>query len=154
MKFESTFWDTSKNYIYLFQDIKERQFPLWKNAGKNILWGFVCAEEALRVENLDPELLKDEIEQQMKTVYGKDQTECSFRPIDIYVTKWASDPNTVGAFSFYQAKAFSESKFEDLLKPVENLYFAGEAYNYKYSAFTHGAYLSGEKTAKDIIEKS
>ena len=57
----------------------------------------------------------------------------------------------MGAYSYYPSKAFSKISFFDLVKPVENIFFAGEALNYKYSGYVHGAYLSGEKTAKDIL---
>ena len=80
------------------------------------------------------------------------------RPVDIHITKWSQNKNTFGSYSFYPFKAFSDCDFEDLDKPIPSLngqnkvYFAGEAYDYKYSGYSHGAYLSGEKTAKKIIE--
>ena len=54
LKFDNTFWDTEKQYIFIMNK-KKGFYPLWKNAGHNMLWGFVCAEEALRVEKLDSE---------------------------------------------------------------------------------------------------
>ena len=88
----------------------------------------------------------------MEKAYKKEDSELNFRPLDVKVTKWSKDKNQMGAYSFFPANSFSKINYNDLLKPVQNVWFAGEAYNYKYSAYTHGAYLSGEKTAKDIIE--
>jgi monoamine oxidase len=34
----------------------------------------------------------------------------------------------------------------------KKVFFAGEAYHPKYKAYVHAAYLSGEKTANDIMK--
>ena len=93
----------------------------------------------------------------MNQVYGVNEWN---RPINIHVTKWSSDPNTFGSYSFYPPKAYNNSDFEDLLRPLSSeddgrgthkkIFFAGEAYDYKYSGYVHGAYLSAEKTAMEI----
>ena len=43
---------------------------MWKNVAKNMRVCFVVAEEALRVEKMDAEDVKDEIEKLMDSVYG------------------------------------------------------------------------------------
>ena len=72
--------------------------------------------------------------------------------IDIHVPKWDTDPNFHGSYSFLGVKAFdgTQATYDDLMNPVEKLYFAGEVYDPKYSGFIQGAYFSGERVANMI----
>ena len=108
----------------------------------------VTGDEAKRIERLDIEKVKDEIHEVLKGVYGKKAS----RPIEAHVAKWDTDPRFCGSFSFLGTNAFKDDNFDDLCKPVnDKIFFAGEAFDPKYSAYLHGAYLSGEKTANDML---
>lgn len=67
-----------------------------------------------------------------------------------YLTGWASDPLTRGAYSaarpgHYQARI-------DLARPLhKRLYFAGEAASPDYPALCGGAYITGETAAREVI---
>ena len=58
--FEETFWDTKNEYFYISHE-KRGYYPIWKNITKNILMCCVVSDDALRIENMDSEKVKDEI---------------------------------------------------------------------------------------------
>ena len=96
-------------------------------------------------------------------VYGKQgQDKSKFRPIKAHVCKWDTDPRFCGSYSFLPVQAYSGGGYQQLIEPVSghedgrsgkrNLFFAGEAFDEKYSGYVHGAYFSGLNTAKEIID--
>jgi len=65
------------------------------------------------------------------------------------VTRWASDPFALGSFS-YVAVGSSGENYEALAKPVDNLFFAGEATHRHHPSTVAGAYMSGIRAALEI----
>lgn len=69
-----------------------------------------------------------------------------------HITRWDQDPYSRGAYSFWPLGA-KEIHIENLGSPEWDgiLHFAGEATNAEYEGSVHGAFLSGEAVAEDII---
>jgi len=68
------------------------------------------------------------------------------------VTGWSRDPYALGSYSHLPPGA-SFADYRQLAGPVgERLFFAGEATNHDYPATVHGAYLSGQRAARQIVE--
>jgi monoamine oxidase len=82
------------------------------------------------------------------TIYGPGIPE----PTGQQITRWASDPFTLGSYSFNSLG--SNPKMRDTLAaPVaERVFFAGEATEGQYFGTVHGAYLSGVRAAKEIVD--
>ena len=74
----------------------------------------VVGDEGRRVENLQIEILKNEVEQVLKTTFQNklkkwqiktnDESKCDdikaiFRPTNVHVCKWNEDPRYFGAYS-------------------------------------------------------
>lgn len=153
----------------------------------------ISGSEARRVERLDPEAVKDEIEELLGKVFKDKEKKWGFasggslteeeratmyRPVDIHVCKWDSNPHFHGSYSFlpvgaYLPSATSSTSWSHLTSPVDpsfpntideddetdstvrnpetkddastspqpssnsrpTLYFAGEAYDDRYSGF-------------------
>ncbi|KAF9946371.1 hypothetical protein BGZ72_000382 [Mortierella alpina] len=73
-------------------------------------------------------------------------------PIETVVTRWSQDEFAQGSYSFVGKESDGED-YDRLAKPIGNrLHFAGEATCRHYPATAHGAYLSGIKVAKDILD--
>ncbi|KAF9914311.1 hypothetical protein BX616_008547 [Lobosporangium transversale] len=73
-------------------------------------------------------------------------------PVETIVTRWSEDEYAQGSYSYVAREATGED-YDLLAKPVDGqLYFAGEATSRQYPATAHGAYLSGLKVAKDILD--
>jgi len=73
-------------------------------------------------------------------------------PSNYQVTRWGQDKFTLGSYSF---TAYGQT-FEDydiLAEPVNNkLFFAGEATIGIYMGTVHGAYMSGERAAIEVLK--
>ena len=68
-------------------------------------------------------------------------------PKHVQVTEWASDPFSLGAYSFVRIGS-SPTDIEALAEPVgDALLFAGEATSRHHWAAAHGAYVSGLREA-------
>ena len=69
-------------------------------------------------------------------------------------TSWLNDPFTKGAYSFPKVNN-SKEDFINLARPLNNkLFFCGEHTNLKYLATTHGAFFSGIRAAKELINSN
>lgn len=74
------------------------------------------------------------------------------QPLETIVTQWSQDEYARGSYSFVGKEGTGED-YDLLAKPIDKqLYFAGEATSRHYPATAHGAYLSGVKVAKDILD--
>jgi monoamine oxidase len=72
-------------------------------------------------------------------------------PTDYQLTRWDQDPFTHGSYSFYAAGS-TRAMIDSLATSVSNrVFFAGEHTNRDYPQTTHGAYLTGERAANQII---
>ena len=74
------------------------------------------------------------------------------KPKSMTVTHWGSDPYSYGSFSF-PTPQYSKALVDTLTTPIQNkIYFAGEHTNFEYSGTVHGAYLSGQRAAKQVLK--
>lgn len=74
------------------------------------------------------------------------------KPIETVVTRWSRDEFAKGSYSFVGRDGTGED-YDLLAKSVDDqLYFAGEATSRHYPATAHGAYLSGIKVAKEVLD--
>lgn len=70
-------------------------------------------------------------------------------PIQAACTRWSSDPFSCGSYSS-AALGSSVSDFDELAKPFDRLFFAGEATTSKWPATMHGALFTGFREASRI----
>jgi len=82
----------------------------------------------------------------LKKMYGPDIPD----PTEIYIPRWAHDPLFRGSFSQWPT-GFTSEDHDRLEEPVGRLYFAGEGYSRYYFGYVHGALLSGQQVALDVI---
>jgi polyamine oxidase len=74
-------------------------------------------------------------------------------PISFLLTRWSSDPYACGAYS-YLANGSTPRDRKLLAAPADGrLFFAGEATDLNFPATVHGALLSGQRAAQEIIEQ-
>ena len=68
-------------------------------------------------------------------------------PTETRVTRWTTDPYSLGSYSFIPAGA-SPDDMRQLAEPVAGrVLFAGEATYFEYHATVHGAMMSGMREA-------
>ena len=110
-----------------------------------------AGQEAKRVHQLTDAEIQSEIIAKLKRAFPDEVPE----PIAIIVPRWDNDPLYLGAYLF-EPILEDPYDFEDLASPVEfsansKIWFAGEAFSFKYGGFMTGAYLSGQETAQQLI---
>jgi len=72
-------------------------------------------------------------------------------PLQYRITRWAADPYSLGSYSFLAVGA-SPADYDVLAQPVgKRLFFAGEHIQRDHPSTVHGAYLSGERVADEIL---
>ena len=72
------------------------------------------------------------------------------KPVDYQITRWASDPFSLGSYSF-NALGSKPKQRRELAQPVDaRIFFAGEATEEDYFGTAHGAYLSGLRAAEEM----
>lgn len=78
-------------------------------------------------------------------------------PISVAVTRWSSDPYSLGSYS-YMAPGSSKAEYDELGRPINTangipwLQLAGEAYgSWPYPSTVHGAYKAGGAAAGRIV---
>lgn len=149
-QWNNVFWNKEQFMAYTAR--RKDLFNYFVNLNKidintKALMTFAYDNEAERTEKLSDKELVDELMIYLKTIYGNG----ILYPNKVLRSRWVNNENTYGAYSF-TSKETIMSYFDDLASPVNNkLLFAGEHTCKKYFSTVHGAFLSGVRVAKRII---
>ena len=148
---DSPFWDNSLQYIG-YTPATKGKFNYFINCNKFMLayalMTFAFGDYAGFTESLTDAQVTDEIMTHLKSIYGN----AIPNPVKMIRTKWQSDENTKGSYSF-ATNGIRTSAFDDLAEPLNNrIFFAGEHTHRAYRGTVHGAYLSGIREANRIID--
>lgn len=124
---------------------------LLRCVGAPILVALTAGSVAESVETMsDQEVIDKAMEALQKMFPG----EVPIAPLAYAVTRWQSDPFSRGSYS-YAKVGTTPRDFEAMSRPVgTTVLFAGEATNRQHPATVHGAYISGVREAKRVIEWS
>mmetsp|Transcript_19901 Transcript_19901/g.23049 ORF Transcript_19901/g.23049 Transcript_19901/m.23049 type:complete len:566 (+) Transcript_19901:254-1951(+) len=129
------------------RDIKFQFFnPSAYNGGKPMLFAFFSGSDvkSMETQNGYEEEITSLAMVVLRNMFGNGVKD----PEKTVVTKWITDPYTMGAYSF-NGVGMAKKARKILKRPIKNnrLYISGEATNYKYFQTTHGAYLAGKAAA-------
>lgn len=151
LRFPRAFWPTAVDWI---ERVSERpgEWTEWvsfaRAAGKPVLLGFNAADYGRKIETLGDDEMVAGAMRVLRGLYG----ESIPAPVGHQITRWASDPYAFGSYSFNPVGSHPKMR-DDLAASVGGrLHFAGEATARKHFATTHGAYLSGLRAARPVIE--
>jgi len=79
-------------------------------------------------------------------------SEEDFRVEKVIVSRWSQDPFAFGSYS-YMPVGSSGRDYEVMSEPIQNrIFFAGEATIPEYFGSAHGAFISGKRAAKLILQ--
>jgi polyamine oxidase len=146
---------------------KKGHYPFWmkyKNASDNLFMCHLGGLEAERVESLTDKEIKNEIEELFRNAFSIKLASVDptiFRPTAVAVTNWSKNPRFCGSYSYFPVHAFATVREADLTCGLtgtnkrdgpKTFYFAGEALDDKFNGWVQGAYRSGERVARSIIE--
>ena len=149
IKFKKGSWTDEEHFIGLINE-NPKDFPLFINmkffTGSNVLIGEVSDTDALALD----ELTKDQKLEKFTQMFSKLK---SFGKIeDIYFSSWSNDIYALGSTSYIKVNESGEIA-DALARRIKRLHFAGEA-TFRHEIGTLlGAYDSGLREAKAIINK-
>jgi monoamine oxidase len=154
LEFPKVFWDNNVeviNYISESKGIWNESFNLANVLNKPILVMFSTSDLASQMENWPDHQIVNSAMNTLKKIYGPNIP----NPIKYAITRWNSDPHTLGSYSYSAVGSSQPSNRKQISYPLLNrVFFAGEATSSLYPATVHGAYLSGLDTANSILKIS
>ncbi|KAF5182965.1 Polyamine oxidase [Thalictrum thalictroides] len=116
---------------------------LHKATGHPVLVYMPAGRLALDIEKLSDEAAANAAYMQLKTILPD-----ACEPIQYLVSHWGTDINSLGSYSF-DTVGKSRDLYENLRKPVDNIFFSGEATSEKYTGTVHGAFSTGLMAAEE-----
>jgi monoamine oxidase len=148
--FRDRFWDDRDAIGY--QSANRGQWSLWMDlehiVGEPVLVAFNAAAYGKDVERLTDQETIDAAMRVLRTIYGRTIPE----PQAAMITRWDREAFSLGASSYIPVGA-SGRDYRVLSAPSGNrLFWAGEATNKKYPQTVAGAYLSGQRAARQIMD--
>ncbi|MEM7351588.1 MAG: FAD-dependent oxidoreductase [Acidobacteriota bacterium] len=151
LRFPRIFWDRKRSNFSLVGQ-RKGAWSAWLNmaqvSGEPILCGFNGARFGTALESLGDSAIVAEAMAALRAMFGNGIPE----PVGHRITRWRQDPFALGAYSFIPIEGHQAMR-RDLAEPIaERLFFAGEATHEDHPSTVHGAYLSGARAAREVIE--
>ncbi|WP_051438832.1 flavin monoamine oxidase family protein [Ciceribacter selenitireducens] len=150
LKFDRCFWP--KETQFLSYAARERgRWPTMINlmpvSGASILTLVSTGDYALKSEAMSEAELQADISAVLGEMFGAEA-----RPPEKMVTaQWSRDPFALGVYS-YPAVGCTPADFNRLAEPVAaRLFLAGEHTIFEHHGTAHGAFMSGERAAGQVI---
>ncbi|KAF9900560.1 hypothetical protein EC991_007183 [Linnemannia zychae] len=168
--FDKPFWDTSvelfgyvgsgkegssgKGYnLKAYRSSRGKFYMYWNCvvvSGLPVLVTLMAGQSAYDCESMSKEDLVQEALDSLALIHPEIKNIPA--PVETIVTRWSQDEFAQGSYSFVGQKGTGDD-YDRLSRSVDGqLYFAGEATSRQYPATAHGAYLSGLKVAKEILD--
>jgi predicted NAD/FAD-dependent oxidoreductase len=151
LRFPRVFWPKDRDTFGVVSERKSEWaewIDYYKYTGQPVLLGLNSGKHARDLEGLTDDAVVAAAMQVLRGIFGRSIPD----PDAVVVTRWGSDPFSLGAYSSIPAGA-SGKDYDTLAEPVgDRVFFAGEATSRSYPATVHGAFLSGEREAKRISE--
>lgn len=151
LRFADVFWAANVDWLEHIS-ASHGEWTEWVSfkrvANMPILLGFNAADRGRAIEAWSDKQIVASAMQTLRTIYGVSIPE----PIDYQITRWATDPFSLGSYSYNPVGAVPKMR-QELAAPLgRSVFFAGEASNEEYFGTAHGAYLSGLRAAKEILQ--
>ena len=148
--FPRPFWETELDFLTAYANPPPLYYAwlnLYRYTGQPALLGFTSGSMARRVERMTDAEVRDRIFARLRVARPGTIPE----PIEVRVSRWASDPWAQGSYSFLGLGATPDDRIT-LGRPVDNtLFFAGEATHRDDPSSVHGAWWSGLRAAKEVL---
>ena len=154
LRFSKRFWPEDAHRLGLLNSSTEtltEYFPLTPYAGQSVIVGLTRGRHAKSIEKINQEEVVQQALTDLRSMFGNAVPN---KVVDSVVTGWYSDEFSHGSYSHIPPGA-SFSDCRTLARPIEGkVFFAGEATHARYPGTLHGACLSGERAAKEIMKAS
>ena len=146
--FDDVFWERDVEWIGYLSEQKGRwseTLNLYPYQQQPVLAMFNAGSFGVEVEQYSDDELTGRAVNALGAIFG-DVPE----PVDSVSTRWVSDPWARGSYSYVPVGASFES-YRVMARPAgERVFFAGEATHSRFPSTVHGAFLSGQRVARQI----
>jgi monoamine oxidase len=154
LRFDKVAWPDDVDWIEWLGP-KDGYWSQWVSlanaTGAPVLSAFNAGSQAREVEALDDAGTISAAHDALRSMFGSRFP----APVDAQITRWSKDPFALGSYSFRatgSASTLSHPRYDLSGADWDNrLIFAGEAANHHYPGTVHGAYLSGQSAARQLI---
>ena len=147
--FDDVFWAPDVEWIgYLSEQKGEwsETLNLYPYQQQPVLAMFNAGSFGAEVEQYSDDELTGRAVDALRAIFGDVVPD----PVDSVSTRWVSDPWTKGSYSYVPAGASFEN-YRVMARPAgERVFFAGEATHSRFPSTVHGAFLSGQRVARQI----
>ncbi len=153
MRFDKFYWPREAQRFNYMSTGDLSLFHAWLNigyyTGEPILVSYHAGKRARHLNQLSDGDLIERTVAVMQRMFGGDIP----APLNYARTRWQHDPFSQGSYSFDQIGQQSGDR-NALAQPVENrLFFAGEATHPHFHSTVHGAYETGVRAAREILQQ-
>lgn len=147
LSFDHAFWD-DVTYIGIMRpdDTKWAEFINLEPAlGRPVLLALHGGSDAEAVASFSSGEIGDRAMAALRTAFPD-----APQYTGLVTSQWSADPYTLGSYSYVPPGA-ALSMYGDIAAPYGAVHFAGEHTNAEYPSTTHGAFLSGVRAAREIL---
>lgn len=150
LRFPAAFWEDSHLLGYVGE--RPGEWAEWLNLhaliGEPVLLGFNAGTFGRALEQASDRATVDSAMQVLRALYGINIPD----PVAYRLTRWGRDPWAGGSYSFLKVGSTPDD-YDTLAEPVAGrVFFAGEHTSRAYPGTVHGAYLSGERAAREALQ--
>ncbi|MCA9996047.1 MAG: FAD-dependent oxidoreductase [Anaerolineales bacterium] len=153
LRFPHRFWPHHPHYFHYLPANDQSLFGSWINLARftdePVLVVHNAGSRAALANQLDDDDLLAAAMTALRTMFGSDIP----APTGYVRTRWRDDPFSRGGYSYGQLGSTRADR-EVLGEAINGrLFFAGEATHVHYVATAHGAYETGVRAAREIVER-
>ncbi|KAL8558496.1 hypothetical protein ACOMHN_059237 [Nucella lapillus] len=156
VEFDAPFWpgDYGVFFTAVREEAEEGCLQFWVNIhrvlGIPVLAGFLYGQHASKVEGLSEADLHHLVLEKLQRTFGE-KSVSSENIVSIKRSAWVSDP-WGGASSTYPSVGDSAEMWDTFAEPwCPHVHFAGEHTLFRHHGTLHGAYISGQRAAEQIL---
>lgn len=153
LRFERAFWPADVDWLE-YVSPRRGEWTEWvsftRAAQLPVLLGFNAADHGRAIEAWSDARIIASAMQTLRQMFGPGIPQ----PLDYQITRWASDPFALGAYSFNAVGSTPGMRDQLAASLGTKVFFAGEATERRHFSTVHGAYLSGLRVAQEIARGS
>lgn len=151
MRFDAPFWDMNQQFFGLRRSgwgLTEVFLNAGKYSGQPVLVGLVLGPRARQEAQDSANGVGEGVMAALRQVFGPQVP----APRQTVLSDWSGDPFSASPFAI-PVVGSTPQHYAALAKPVDGrLHFAGEHTLFDYRASVHGAWLSGERAAQEVLQ--
>lgn len=151
LRFPRPFWSGADSELLGYVATTRGSFTEWLDlhhyTGEPVLLVFHAGSAALAVEAKSDAVLAAEAMVVLRSIFGPGAPD----PLAVRTVRWGADPFSHGSYSHLRTGGVP-GDYDALAAAIDGrLFFAGEATHRRFPATVHGALLSGQRAARELV---